>query len=113
LILLYDSLSDIPGKGVFQGYPAEARLPLPPKGVACSRSPVRRSPSIEGRTSREEAYAERVLGVVSAAAKFPGVPCKRLHVEHEQHYQGIVDAASARKCDLIAIASHGVVVSPR
>jgi nucleotide-binding universal stress UspA family protein len=66
---------------------------------------------MEARRRREEAYAERVLGVVPAAAKFAGVPCKRLHVEYEHVYQAIVDAASARKCDLIAIASHGVAVS--
>jgi hypothetical protein len=66
-----------------------------------------------GRTRREEAYTERVLGVVSAAAKFAGGPCKRLHVEHEHIDQAIGDAASARKCRLIAIASHGVAVSRR
>jgi nucleotide-binding universal stress UspA family protein len=53
---------------------------------------------MEGRTRREEIYAERVRGVVSAAAKFAGVACKRLHVEHEHVYQVVVDTASARKC---------------
>jgi nucleotide-binding universal stress UspA family protein len=54
-----------------------------------------------------KAHAEKVLGVVSAAAKSAGVVCDPLQVEHEQIYQAIVDAAEARKCDLIVMASHG------
>jgi nucleotide-binding universal stress UspA family protein len=54
-----------------------------------------------------EAHAEKVFGTVSAAAKLAGVGCATLHVEHEQVYQGIIDAASARGCDLIVMASHG------
>ena len=30
-----------------------------------------------------------------------------LHVEHEQVFQAIIEAAEARKCDLIVMASHG------
>jgi nucleotide-binding universal stress UspA family protein len=30
-----------------------------------------------------------------------------LHVEHDQIYQAIIEAAEARKCDLIVMASHG------
>ena len=54
-----------------------------------------------------EIHAEKVLGAVSAAAKSAGVVCETLHVEHEQVYQAIMDAASARRCDLIVMASHG------
>ena len=54
-----------------------------------------------------EIHAEKVLGAVSAAAKSAGVVCETLHVEHEQVYQAIIDAASARRCDLIVMASHG------
>ena len=54
-----------------------------------------------------EAYAETVLGTVSAAANSAGVACEVLHVEHGQIYQAIIDAADARKCDLIVMASHG------
>jgi nucleotide-binding universal stress UspA family protein len=54
-----------------------------------------------------EAHAEEVLGVVSAAAKSAGVLCDVLHIEHEQVYQAIVEAAEARRCDLIVMASHG------
>jgi nucleotide-binding universal stress UspA family protein len=54
-----------------------------------------------------EARAEKVLGTVSAAAKLAGVACETLQVEHEQIYQAIIDAVSARSCDLIVMASHG------
>ena len=53
------------------------------------------------------AYAESVLGTVSDAAKSAGVVCDTLHVEHEQVYQAIIEAAEARRCDLIVMASHG------
>ena len=54
-----------------------------------------------------ETHAEKTLGTVSAAAKLAGVDCETLHVEHEQVYQAIIDAAAARRCDLIVMASHG------
>ena len=54
-----------------------------------------------------ESHANKLLGVVSAAAKSAGVACDTLHVEHEQVYQAIIDAAEARRCDLIVMASHG------
>ena len=54
-----------------------------------------------------EAYAGEVLGTVLAAATSAGVACETLHVEHEHVYQEIIDAASARRCDLIVMASHG------
>jgi nucleotide-binding universal stress UspA family protein len=54
-----------------------------------------------------EAHAEKVLGIVSAAAKSAGVACDTLHVEHELVYQAIIEAATARECDLIVMASHG------
>ena len=54
-----------------------------------------------------ETHAEKVLGTVSAAAKLAGVACETLHVEHDHIYEAIIDAASARRCDLIVMASHG------
>jgi nucleotide-binding universal stress UspA family protein len=50
-----------------------------------------------------ETHAAKVLGTVSAAAMSAGVACDTLHVEHEQVYQAIIDAASARRCDLIVM----------
>jgi nucleotide-binding universal stress UspA family protein len=54
-----------------------------------------------------EAHAAKVLGTVSDAAKTAGVACEMLQVEHEPVYQAIIDAATARRCDLIVMASHG------
>lgn len=54
-----------------------------------------------------EAHAEKILGIVSDTAASAGVDCDTLHVEHEHVYQAIVDAAAARGCDLIVMASHG------
>ena len=54
-----------------------------------------------------ETYAEKLLESVSAAASSAGVASDALHVEHEQIYQAIIDAAEARRCDLIVMASHG------
>jgi nucleotide-binding universal stress UspA family protein len=53
-----------------------------------------------------KAHAEKVLSVVLDAAKSAGVVCDTLHVEHDQIYQAIIEAAEARKCDLIVMASH-------
>ena len=54
-----------------------------------------------------EIQANKVLGTVSAAAKSAGVVCDPLHVEHEFVHQAVIEAAEARKCDLIVMASHG------
>ena len=54
-----------------------------------------------------EAHAAKVLGTVSDAAKAAGVACETVHVEHEHIYQAIIDAAEARRCDLVVMASHG------
>jgi nucleotide-binding universal stress UspA family protein len=36
-----------------------------------------------------------------------GVSCETVDVEHDQVYQGILDTAADRDCDLIVMASHG------
>jgi nucleotide-binding universal stress UspA family protein len=66
-------------------------------------SPAEESAAI---TCWTRAYAETVLGI-SDAAKSAGVVCETLHVEHDQIYQAIIEAAEARRCDLIVMASHG------
>ena len=40
-----------------------------------------------------KAHAEKVLGTVSDHAKLAGVVCDTLHVEHDQIYRAIIDAA--------------------
>jgi nucleotide-binding universal stress UspA family protein len=54
-----------------------------------------------------EALAATALGAVSKAAAAAGVACETVHVEHEHVFRAIIEAAAARGCDLIAMASHG------
>jgi nucleotide-binding universal stress UspA family protein len=53
------------------------------------------------------ALAKKYLGAAGYIAAAAGVPCDLLHVEHEQPYQAIIDAAQSRGCDAIEMASHG------
>jgi nucleotide-binding universal stress UspA family protein len=41
------------------------------------------------------------------AASGSDVPCEVVCLEHEHPYQAIIDAAQARGCDVIVMASHG------
>jgi nucleotide-binding universal stress UspA family protein len=53
------------------------------------------------------ANATQILAGVSAAAGKVSVACDVLHVKDRYPAEGIVDAAKARGCDLIVMASHG------
>ena len=64
-------------------------------------------------TDSPELYKERMttvatkhLAQVKEAAE-AGVKCDTVHVQHEHPYQAIINAAKARGCDLIVMASHG------
>jgi nucleotide-binding universal stress UspA family protein len=65
-------------------------------------------------TDTEEIYrancekrAAEYLAVVRKAAEAAGVPFEGMHVFHEHPYIAIIDAASAKACDAISMASHG------
>ena len=51
--------------------------------------------------------ASQHLEVIANAARAAGVDCTTMHVVHEHPYQAIIDTAASKKCDLIAMASHG------
>ena len=51
--------------------------------------------------------AERELYDAERGAKKQGVACVTVLQEHTQPYQAIIDTATKRRCDLIAMASHG------
>ena len=53
------------------------------------------------------AEAERSLTEAEQEAKRVGVPCEVVKVEDRQPFEAILEAAEARGCDLIAMASHG------
>jgi nucleotide-binding universal stress UspA family protein len=50
--------------------------------------------------------AEKFLGAIRLAAQAAGVPCEVVHVTAEP-YEGIIDTAISKGCDLIFMASHG------
>jgi nucleotide-binding universal stress UspA family protein len=53
------------------------------------------------------AAAVRCLVAVETAAKEAGVACETVQEKSDQPYEAIIEAAQARGCDLIIMASHG------
>jgi len=51
--------------------------------------------------------ADKALEQVSIAAEAAGVVCDTIREVHDQPYRAIIDAAHAKSCDLIVMASHG------
>jgi nucleotide-binding universal stress UspA family protein len=51
--------------------------------------------------------AEQALEQVRIAADAAGVSCDTIREVHDQPYRAIIDAAHAKDCDLIVMASHG------
>ena len=54
-----------------------------------------------------KALAERELKDAERRAEKQGVPSTTILQEHEQPYRAIIDTATRRRCDLVAMASHG------
>ncbi len=54
-----------------------------------------------------EDRAERYLAFAGEIARSSGVPCESAHVVNDHPYEGIIDAARTKGCDLIFMASHG------
>jgi len=50
---------------------------------------------------------QKILARVTTAAEASGVECDAIHEVHDQPYRAIIDAAHAKGCDLIVMASHG------
>jgi nucleotide-binding universal stress UspA family protein len=51
--------------------------------------------------------ADKALEQVRIAAEAAGVICDTIREVHDQPYRAIIDAAHAKDCDLIVMASHG------
>lgn len=51
--------------------------------------------------------AEQYLAVVERAANVAGVACDTTYVVNDHPYEAIVMTAEEKRCDLIAMASHG------
>jgi nucleotide-binding universal stress UspA family protein len=50
---------------------------------------------------------KKYLDAVAVAAKAAGVACDAISLQHEHPYQGIIETARNKGCDLIIMASHG------
>ena len=53
------------------------------------------------------ALATKHLDAAKNAASASNVLCELVRLEHEHPYQAIIEAAQARGCDVIVMASHG------
>ncbi len=53
------------------------------------------------------ALAAKHLDTAKNSASASNVCCELVRLEHEHPYQAIIDAAQARGCDIIVMASHG------
>lgn len=56
---------------------------------------------------RAKLGAAKVLAMVGKEARAAGVACETLHAAATSPWEGIVEAAKKKKCDLIFMASHG------
>lgn len=54
-----------------------------------------------------QAHADKLLTPLRRKAERAGVPCETLAERGERPYEAIIEAATAERCDLIVMASHG------
>jgi nucleotide-binding universal stress UspA family protein len=113
-ILIATDGSELAGKAVQHGIALAKRIGakttaltvLPPFHMITSDTQMLTDTPAEYKSSMNQ-HAEKTLGAVAHLAKAAGVPCELVHVEHEHPYQGIIDTAKSKGCDLIVMASHG------
>jgi nucleotide-binding universal stress UspA family protein len=63
--------------------------------------------SIKALQERLNEQGEQFLAEVKKAADAAGVACETVMTSPAEPYQGIIDAAKKRKCDVIFMATHG------
>jgi nucleotide-binding universal stress UspA family protein len=56
---------------------------------------------------RAKAHARRILNDVAEQARAAGVAYETVQIEQDHPYEGIIETAEQRGCDLIVMASHG------
>ena len=56
---------------------------------------------------RAKAHAQKILNGVAEQARAAGVACETVQIEQNHPYEGIIETAERRGCDLIVMASHG------
>jgi len=65
------------------------------------------SATLNAFEQRARQQGQRFLAEVEKAAKAAGVGCETVMTKPVTPYQGIIDAARKKKCDVIFMASHG------
>ncbi len=65
------------------------------------------SVGVEEYEEESRRISDQALEQVKTAADAAGVPCEMVRQVHDQPYRAIIDAAHAKDCDLIVMASHG------
>lgn len=63
--------------------------------------------TIKAFEARARETGQKYLAEVEKAAKAAGVACESVMTKPATAYQGIIDAARRKKCDVIFMASHG------
>jgi nucleotide-binding universal stress UspA family protein len=63
--------------------------------------------TIKAFEERAREVGQKFLAEVEKAAKAAGVSCETVMTKPATAYQGIIDAAKRKKCDVIFMASHG------
>ena len=113
-ILIPTDGSELAGKAVLHGVALARQIGarvtaltvLPPFHVLTTNPQMLEDTPAQYK-ERMQDHAKATLASIAEAAQAAGVVCEVLHVEHEHPYQAIIDTATAKGCDLIAMASHG------
>jgi nucleotide-binding universal stress UspA family protein len=63
--------------------------------------------AVKGLEKRLREQGQQYLDEIRKAAEAAGVACETVMTSHATPFQGIIDAARKKKCDVIFIASHG------
>ena len=116
-ILISTDGSRLSAKGVKVGV-ALARAPgARATGVSVSApwtTPIYSEGVVYGAVASPQQYkrateqdARKALATIEIEAQAADVPCAKQHVTADQPWQGILRVARAKKCDAIAMASHG------
>lgn len=113
-ILIATDGSELSAKALHQGLKlakalgAQARVATatePWEAVVVGEVAVVVTPQKYAETSA--ANAADVLAKAKAIAEEEGIPIQTLHVSERYPAEGIIEAATEHKCDLIVMASHG------
>ena len=113
-ILIPTDGSELAGKAVKHGIELAKRIGakvtaltvLPPFHVLATDPQMMEDTPAQYKIRMQE-NAKKFLGAIAGVAQTAGVACETVQVEHEHPYQGIIDTAKSKGCDLIVMASHG------